>query len=448
MSESNGIDLFLLTYNINKQTFSGDLFVSKLADALPDDLAALYVFGVQEFCSVMEGSFPDVAARKMISLNGLFLQALSTKYGKRDVRFQTVAITHVGAIGLLAISPYPLRFERIKYASSSCGYGYSSLKGAAGIRLTYLPPGAKLSQKSVELTFASAHLPAYEGEIYYRRRNEKLLSIIRSLDFSDGYALLKPKNHTFFMGDLNYRTSKNYKFESEASKSLFALQDQSANHTETIEHLVRKYDELSIGKGSGDIFAGFSEGCITFAPTYKFHVNTAIYNSKRSPSWCDRILYQSTYEDEDLREGLLLRKKESVQRLPLVKKYSSIASLLQSDHHPVYLHITVPLKPPQSLVAPSGYLQLLPSERPNRHMLHDPTESTVAIELSDVEESISGPTQIYVKPTKIDTIIQNYVSPSSNFLIGYGLWIGTTPAGRLLVLFITLLAWCILYISH
>lgn len=45
----------------------------------------------------------------------------------------------------------------------------------------------------------------------------------------------------------------------------------------------------------GEIFHGFSEGNITFAPTFKFDVGTNHYDSsskQRVPSYTDRILFK------------------------------------------------------------------------------------------------------------------------------------------------------------
>lgn len=441
------IPLFLFTYNCNKRELNHDLFIQKVVESFPTDLAALYVFGLEELCPILDGSFHDIAHKHMIRFNEVFLHSLRKKYGHNDHRFQTIAMHHIGATGLIVITPFPLKFHSIKKAQSSCGSGYSSLKGAAGVRLTYAPDGKYANDNSVQLTFANAHLSAYEGEFYYRRRNDNVTTIMRSLDFGDGYGLLKDGSHTFFMGDLNYRTTKNFDPTSDANKRLISLLDQSLVTNESVEELVKDCDELTWAIENGQIFTGFTEACIDFQPTYKYHVNTAVYNSKRSPSWCDRILYQMTYEDSDDEDQVVmlrLRKDSNSQnkrkRLPIIHEYNSIKSLLQSDHQPVFLHITVPFTAPKSIVSSSGYLQILPNENANRHLHHNEVnvDGLILSRMVDADEPIGGPTQIYMRPTKYDYIIQNYVRLVPDFLIGYGLWFTITRTGRLILLVLAL----------
>ncbi|KAK9266906.1 hypothetical protein L1049_027165 [Liquidambar formosana] len=57
--------------------------------------------------------------------------------------------------------------------------------------------------------------------------------------------------------------------------------------------------ELSKGLRSGHVFDGWKEGLINFPPTYKYEIDSDRYvgenlkegETKRSPAWCDRILW-------------------------------------------------------------------------------------------------------------------------------------------------------------
>jgi hypothetical protein len=442
MTDTNeNIPLYLLTYNCNKQKLDYDLVIPKIMESLPDQLSTLYVFGLEELCSIIDGCFVENASNHLIKFNKFFIEALNRKYGTEDVKFHTIGMNHIGAIGIIAITPYPLKFHKLRLGRSGCGYGYSSMKGAAGIRLSYIPEGRHESTKSpVEMTFANFHLSAYEGDHYFQKRNNEVNLLMRSMDFGDGYSLLKPRAHCFVMGDLNYRTTKKYDPNSASFNQLLNLQDQSKLDHGDIEELVKNYDELTEERHNGNIFAGFSEACINFRPTYKYHLNTAIYNRKRSPSWCDRILYQSTYKNN--LSLVLSRKKESSPVLPQVHEYGSIQSILSSDHQPVYLSITVPTSPPESIISAHGYLQVLPSETPNNHFRHDTNDQ--GMDVSD--ESIIGATQIYMKSTVLDRLIQGYIRKISDFSIGQGLWFSSTSKGRLALLLVALFCWGAYYV--
>lgn len=429
------IPVFLLTFNCNKQPIDSDEFSAKLQAVLPETPASLFVFGFQELCSIMDGCFAQDSRKHLLAANKMLLDTLQHRYGAENMGFQTVGLAQTGAIGLVAITPFLLRFFGVKTATSGCGAFSSSLKGGVGLRVLYSEEGKDLLN-AVGLSFACAHLRAFEGETNYDRRNKDVLTVIRSLDFGDGYGLLKPNSHCFFMGDLNYRTAKKYSRKSAASTDLFGLQDQSMEpNMGDIEDLVTKYDELSQGRQNGDVFAGFAEACVTFRPTYKYHNHTAIYNAKRLPSWCDRILYQLTYKRPRL---ALNAKPKEEDSLPRVNTYNCISTYLQSDHRPVYLLISIPRQAPESIVSPNGYLQILPSETPNLHFSH-------GSEGQDVAESMLGPTQIYVKPTRLDAFTQFYVRNIADFSIGYGLWFLLTPRGRLLVLVMLLLLLLVLH---
>lgn len=412
------IPLFLLTFNAAKMKLAAD-FADYVLAALPESPCDLYVFGFQEVCSLLDGGFPKVVNKHMIDINRIILETLQKKYCSDDspYNFSTVGLHHVGAIGMVAVSPFGLRFRDCHFAAATCGALQSLLKGGVGLRVKYVPAG----KDEVELTFACAHLNAYEGEAYYLQRVQDVLTVMRALDFGDGYSLLKPHCHTFFMGDLNFRTTKSLKkgVANAALADLLELRDRSSTSdvSEEVISFVKKYDELSAGRANGEVFTGFSEHPITFQPTYKYHLDTAIYNTKRCPLWCDRILYQSTYKADSR---------------PEIHRYDSIDTYKHSDHRAVFLHLSVPYTAPESIIGENGFLVVLPGASPVSYDVLGP---------QDTDEPVSGPTLMFMKCTLLDKINQLFVRRISDFFIGYGLWLGTTPRGRVLLLAIILLVW-------
>ncbi|KAF8002867.1 hypothetical protein HF325_002112 [Metschnikowia pulcherrima] len=407
------IPLFLLTFNCGKLKLNADAFTEHLLQALPDSPPDLFVFGFQEICSILDGSFPHLVRKHVIDINRVLIHALKTKYNEPEnsgLAFTTIGVHHVGAIAMIAVTPYVLRFGTCKFASASCGYANSLMKGGVGIRVSYTSPDAVLT----ELTFATAHLSAFEGHPQYERRLMDVQTLMRAMDFKDGHSFLKPDSHAFFMGDLNFRTTQDPKFCAEDLREVQNTEAQSDH----ISSLVAKHDELTHGRVNGEVFAGFDEACIEFRPTYKFHLNTAIYNTKRCPLWCDRILYQSTY------------KKGAA---PVVHAYNSVQTYLGPDHRPVYLQITIPLEAPELIIGDNGYLVVLPVA------LH--LEHNSQIKDFDPNRTVSGPTQVYMKFTALDQLNQHISRPTADFTIGWGLWFGTTSRGRISMLALTLLAW-------
>ena len=90
----------------------------------------------------------------------------------------------------------------------------------------------------------------------------------------------------FFFGDLNYRINENDR----------TLDDIYRIMHEDLE-LLKVDDQLNIERREGRAFQGFSEGSLTFLPTYKFIAGTGEYDRRpdkkmRVPAWCDRILWR------------------------------------------------------------------------------------------------------------------------------------------------------------
>lgn len=305
--------LYLLTFNCNKILDIG--FVEKLLKTFPEEIPCLFLFGFQEVCSIQDSMSPDTVNKYLIAINELLTKVIYEKY---EVQVHTVAIHHVGAVGLIVLTPYMSKIKKMRTGNYSCGMSWSSLKGGCGARFYY---------EEEEFTIVALHLCANEGVKNWNTRDQNSLKLLSSIDFGDGYGVFKPKNHIFFMGDLNYR-------------QISRVTDRSSVPETLLSDFDPVKDELLTSMERKSAFWGFQEAQITFKPTYKFFNNSNEYNPKRIPSWCDRILYLK-YLEKELR----------------INGYNVVPDVLTSDHHPVYLDIEVPHKAPlQELVDPKGYL--------------------------------------------------------------------------------------------
>ncbi|CCH45125.1 Phosphatidylinositol-3,4,5-trisphosphate 5-phosphatase 2A [Wickerhamomyces ciferrii] len=287
------MSLFLFTFNCAKVPQSK---FQDLNPILPSTPPNLLIFGFQELVPILESTIPHKVNEELLRINDHIHNVLVQKYG--DNLIHTVEIHHMGGIGMILMSLNPTRILNLKKGFTSCGILYSSLKGGIGLRFNYLDQ---------EYTFVVAHLSANEGQV--ERRNQDSWKILKNIEFNDDWSVLKPGVHTYFMGDLNYR------------KAIYG-------------------DELSKQINDGEAFPGFIEEDLNFEPTYKFHIGSDDYNTKRISSWCDRILYLK-HEDEEQADKPI---------------YDSIPSFKTSDHKPVYLNISLPKILPKDIIDSRGYL--------------------------------------------------------------------------------------------
>lgn len=179
-------------------------------------------------------------------------------------------------------------------------------------------------------------------------------------------SIFKRNSHLFVAGDLNYRISTTTPPAQARFPTLKTWQD----------FFVR--DQLTQEREARRTLHGLSESPIRFPPTYKIKhlkrddaldaVNSVEYAeaaeagredevlpwkwaSNRWPGWCDRILYldtpawiQRSYTD-------VKGEASSSKLIPRVQvvDYSSLPSMITSDHAPVYLRALVPLLPLKDL---------------------------------------------------------------------------------------------------
>lgn len=106
--------------------------------------------------------------------------------------------------------------------------------------------------------------------------------------------------------------------------------------SDQLESILEK-DQLTVQKEAGNVFNDFTEGEITFPPTYKYDLFSEDYDTSekcRAPAWTDRVLWRrrKTLQDScdtvyDWSNGKLI--------------HYGRAELKQSDHRPVIAVIDI-----------------------------------------------------------------------------------------------------------
>ncbi|KAB5573917.1 hypothetical protein DKX38_001111 [Salix brachista] len=176
--------------------------------------------------------------------------------------------------------------------------GYMGNKGSVSVSMSLFQS---------RLCFVCSHLTSGQKDGAEQRRNADVYEIIRRTHFSSAMEANQPQtipshDQIFWFGDLNYRLNM---LDTEVRK-LVAL--------EKWDELISN-DQLCKELRSGRVFEGWKEGVISFPPTYKYEINSDRYvgenpkesEKKRSPAWCDRILWlgkgikQLSYKRSELR---------------------------------------------------------------------------------------------------------------------------------------------------
>ncbi|KAI9733043.1 MAG: inositol polyphosphate 5-phosphatase [Cirrosporium novae-zelandiae] len=171
--------------------------------------------------------------------------------------------------------------------------GMAGNKGAVAIRMDYC---------STRICFVTAHLAA--GFANYEERNRDYQTINHGLRFQKNRSI-EDHDSIIWLGDFNYRIGLG---NDKVRKAII---------NGDLDFLYEN-DQLNLQMVAGLSFPFYTEGRITFLPTYKYDIGTEVYDTSekaRIPAWCDRVL----------KKGSNLR-----------QTHYSIAPLLFSDHRPVY----------------------------------------------------------------------------------------------------------------
>ena len=219
------------------------------------------------------------------------------------------------------------------------------------------------------ICFINSHLAAHEGAKYKQKRDIQARKIMRKISRAHGAPLEGAFDHIFWSGDLNYRLdvsafpadvqteiSTGAKKEKVRIKSHYVqsiLADQQVVREESGSEVpkrvvdLERMDELKATMAAGNVFEGFNEGRLLFAPTFKVvkrdhlcadnepvalneagWLDSCEYQKKRTPAYCDRVLWRSKEENSN-----------DVQ----LQQYGSIQHYATSDHKPVFATFNVSL---------------------------------------------------------------------------------------------------------
>lgn len=281
------------------------------------ELQDIYVLGFQELVPIWQGSFPTVNRDLIDKITTTAIDCLNEKVKgiRGDEQYSCLGVSSLGAITMIVLyNNNKLRVrEDVLKRNGKCGWFSTHLKGGTLMSFNM----RRNSDANWErFSFICVHLNANEGA---NNRNQRINDYKRIMSEVCDSAIVK-SDHFFFLGDLNFRVTSPYDPATDYSSPT------------TLRRLLENNDELNLLRKREDepLCKGFHELEIKFPPTFKFKLfEKETYNTKRIPSWCDRILYK-TYAAPRLEQG---------------GTYHSVPrsnALLFSDHQPVNLTVKLP----------------------------------------------------------------------------------------------------------
>ena len=298
-----------------------DIYAIGLQECLGNDLES-YILAIEDCLDSVRKHHADSRKRHTMRSSSQFSAAAGSM---PDSPFTTISVQSMWKIHIILVIRTSLvpRVTHLSHASQATGtMGVAGNKGGLGIYLKLF--GA------TSFSFVTAHLAARHSR--NKRRARDFRSIVAGLSSKlshCGNDLLHSCDHSFWFGDLNYRVDYgNHGTREEFNKVVsMSLEGQVENFADFMKH-----DQLFAEVAASRVFVNFTEGKVSFPPTYRYergHVQK--YSNKRdqNPSYCDRILWHSAFPND-------------IELLD----YNCCMPIKQSDHKPVYASFSVTTRLP------------------------------------------------------------------------------------------------------
>uniref|UniRef100_A0A8C5JIL9 Synaptojanin-1 n=1 Tax=Junco hyemalis TaxID=40217 RepID=A0A8C5JIL9_JUNHY len=350
----------------------------------------IFAIGFEEMVELNAGNIVNAS-----TTNQKLWAAELQKTISRDYKYVLLASEQlVGVCLFVFIRPQHAPFIRdvaVDTVKTGMG-GATGNKGAVAIRMLF---------HTSSLCFVCSHFAAGQSQV--KERNEDFVEISRKLGFPMGRMLFS-HDYIFWCGDFNYRID----LPNEEVKELIRQQNW--------DPLIAG-DQLINQKNSGQIFRGFLEGKINFAPTYKYDLFSDDYDTSekcRTPAWTDRILWRRRKwpfdrSAEDL--DLLNASFHSDTNVPYTWNPGTLlhygrAELKTSDHRPVVALIDIDIFEIEAEERQKVYKEVIATQ--------GPPDGTVMVSIrsSSAEEN-------YFDDNLIDDLLQKFASYGEVILIRF-----------------------------
>ncbi|XP_062944953.1 synaptojanin-1 isoform X3 [Cynocephalus volans] len=270
--------------------------------------------------------------------------------------------------------------------------GATGNKGAVAIRMLF---------HTTSLCFVCSHFAAGQSQV--KERNEDYGEIARKLSFPMGRMLFS-HDYVFWCGDFNYRID----LPNEEVKELIRQQNWDS---------LIAGDQLINQKNAAQIFRGFLEGKVTFAPTYKYDLFSDDYDTSekcRTPAWTDRVLWRRkkwtfdrSAEDLDLLNASFQNESKILYTwTPGTLLHYGRAELKTSDHRPVVALIDIDIFEVEAEERQNIYKEVI--------AVQGPPDGTVLVSIKS-----SLPENNFFDDALIDELLQQFANFGEVILIRF-----------------------------